>query len=157
MAYIHRDRDYDNDWEQRYESYQSAPAERIHVFDTSRPRPSRDRTRGERRDTAFERRRHEVRLNEEQNTAVRWAYVVDTHRSMRGQAILDRIALIGPPQRRDPKTKLLESIIVPMRDIELDPLSEGQKPPSSRKLMYVDPALSAEDGCTSPHLIERYA
>jgi hypothetical protein len=74
-------------------------------------------------------------LNAERNIAVRWAYVVDAHRSMRGQAILGRIGNIGPPQRRDPDTKLLESIIIPMRDTELGHLIDEHKPPSSRKLM----------------------
>jgi hypothetical protein len=85
---------------------------------------------------AFERRRNEVRLNEEQNTAIQWAHVVDAQRNMRGQVILGRIAHIGPPQRRDPRTKMLESIIIPMRD------NEGQEPLSLRKTMYVERSFS---------------
>ncbi|KAF2650011.1 hypothetical protein K491DRAFT_782923 [Lophiostoma macrostomum CBS 122681] len=130
MSYVHRRRDDDRRFQ--HEIPQPIMAERIHI------RPSRSQIpHPEQRDTFFGRRLFEARLVEERNASVRWAYVVDSHRTMRGQAILGRIANIGPPQRRNPITKMLESIIIPMRDTDLGRLFEELKPPPSRKLIVI--------------------
>jgi hypothetical protein len=152
LVTMHLNQEYDDDRGNRYQSYQPALVERIHSFNNTRR--SRDQSEQRRQDTAFESRLNEVRLNEEQNAAVRWAYVVDAHRNMRGQAVLDRITHIRPFQRRDPKTKMLESIIVPMGDIDLDPL---MKAPFSKKLMYMERHSEHETAVAPPPpLIEIY-
>jgi hypothetical protein len=74
LVTMHLNQEYDDDRGKRYQSYQPALVERIHSFNNTRR--SRDQSEQRRQDTAFERRLNEVRLNEEQNAAVRWAYVV---------------------------------------------------------------------------------
>ncbi|KAF2122452.1 hypothetical protein BDV96DRAFT_592988 [Lophiotrema nucula] len=118
------------------EMYISRSSERENIARLA-PRIARSRSRT-RRDVSYERQRpYENRVVEEHINAVRWAYIVGVRRDVRGQVLLGRIADIGPPQRREPTTRTLESVIVSMRDTESGQLIKKQKPPSSRKLTVI--------------------
>lgn len=67
---------------------------------------------------------------QEPDMAVMWAQIYHCNWNMRGKMILRTISDIGPPQRRDPNTKMLESLMIPTRDMELEDLGQLRQPQS---------------------------
>lgn len=88
--------------------------------------------------------------------AVMWGHIFYSNLNMRGQTILSTITDIGPPQRRNPETKMLDSLVIPIRDMLPEDPGDQWRPPQTRYITVIPFRVFKGKVISNPHWEDRY-